>query len=95
LNLDVHSPARGINQEAAMADETDITADIPRPRLLSITEACEVLRIKTSSIYLMRRSGAIRFTKIGGRSFVTREEIERVIAEGTDPAPDQAQGEAA
>lgn len=60
--------------------------DKPRDpdELLSIPDFMdEELPVSRSNIYALIKKGAIRPTKIGGRTFIRRGERDRLIAAGT------------
>jgi predicted site-specific integrase-resolvase len=45
----------------------------------SIPEACKLLMLSRSSLYLQQKAGRIRFVKQRGRSFIMQSEIERYL----------------
>lgn len=52
-------------------------------QLLTIAEACAMLRIRSpKSIYEMLESGQLRTVVIGHRRLIPRESVEQVIREG-------------
>ena len=52
-------------------------------KLLTVKEACERLRISRATLYNLVKKGKIAFVKIGGKSLIREEGIDRLIAEGT------------
>ncbi len=52
-------------------------------KLLTVKEACERLRISRATLYNLVKKGKIAFVKIGGKSLIREEDIDRLIAEGT------------
>ncbi|MGH7148749.1 MAG: helix-turn-helix domain-containing protein, partial [Nitrospiraceae bacterium] len=52
-------------------------------KLLTVKEACVRLRISRATLYNLVRKGKIGFVKIGGKSLIREEDIDRLIAEGT------------
>jgi hypothetical protein len=69
-------------QEAAMASRP-ITPREPVARLASVNRACAELDISRSFFYSLRRRGLIRTIQLGGKTYVPRSELDRII-EGTD-----------
>ena len=57
--------------------------DKREPLVYRVNDACKLLCIGHSLFYEMAKAGKIKITKIGYRSVVTREEIKRVIAAGS------------
>lgn len=55
------------------------------PAAYSINEAAARLRVSRSQIYKLIREDAIRTVKIGDRRIVPAGEVDRLIAQGTDP----------
>lgn len=45
------------------------------PKLLTLPEACEILRIKKSSLYRLINAGKIRLTKVGRRSLIAHDDL--------------------
>ncbi len=56
------------------------------PLFFRMQEACEILRLSRSTIYKMNAEGRLRFSRIGGRTLVPREEIERLRSEARQEA---------
>ena len=54
-------------------------------RLLTVKEAAKVLQVTTSTVYNLRQRGEISFTKVGGSSRISAEELERFIKDNTEP----------
>jgi excisionase family DNA binding protein len=52
----------------------------PRHELLTIAEACTALRISRSKLFEVKRSGDLAVIKIGHRTFIRREELDRFIS---------------
>lgn len=52
------------------------------PRLFTVVEACDELRIGKSLFYVLVAHGRIRLTKIGARSLVDALEVARVAKRG-------------
>lgn len=56
-----------------------------------VSEACRMLGIGRTFLYMLEKRGAVRFVKLGRRTMVPRSEIDRLLAEGTEqPKSDQA-----
>ena len=55
------------------------------PAFVSVSEAARRLGISRTHLYNLRAAGSVRFSKLFGRTVVSRSEIERIIAtaEGT------------
>lgn len=51
------------------------------PTLLTLAECAVELRMTARTLYARRRDGTIHETRIGGKVFVPRVEIERLIAQ--------------
>lgn len=49
-------------------------------RLLTIPEACEVLRISRPTLLAMRERGEIQIVRLGGRVFIHPETIRKIMA---------------
>ena len=62
-----------------MIDE-DTVAPLER-MAYSVPEAAKVCGLSDATMYRAARSGKIQFKKIGNRTFVTREELSRFLAE--------------
>jgi excisionase family DNA binding protein len=52
-------------------------------KLLTVKEACERLRISRATLYNLVRKGKVTIVKIGGKSLIREEDIDRLIAVGT------------
>lgn len=61
------------------------TAAAVTPDLLTHNEAADYLRIGRSTLYDLRRKGAIRVSHLGGRVVVQREELDRYVAGCREP----------
>jgi excisionase family DNA binding protein len=56
-----------------------------RPRLYFLPAACAALGgVSRSHLYKLRKEGKIKFTKVGGRSALTDDEIDRIAREGIE-----------
>lgn len=53
------------------------------PVLNDIPETCKKARVSRSTIYAMIKSGTLKVTKIGKKTFITDDEIARIIVAGT------------
>jgi excisionase family DNA binding protein len=62
-----------------MIDE-DTVAPLER-MAYSVSEAAKVCGLSTFTLYKNAREGKIQFKKVGGRTFVTREELLRFVTE--------------
>ena len=64
---------------------------------LTLHEACEECEISRATIHRWQRIGIrgrkLRFVRIGWRSYVLRDELERFIASMSDPAPEPEQSD--
>ena len=49
-----------------------------------IDEAAEQLSISRSQLYALQRQGRIRFQKIGRRSIITHDELQRFLAQSPE-----------
>jgi len=49
------------------------------PRLLTINETAETLRISRQTLYRLINNNSIRVTKIGGRTLIDRQDLEDFI----------------
>ncbi len=56
------------------------------PLFFRISEACEILRLSRSTLYKMKAENRLRFSRLGGRTLVPREEIERLRSEAQQRA---------
>lgn len=45
------------------------------PKLLTLPEACEILRIRKSALYRLINAGKIRLTKVGRRSLIAHDDL--------------------
>lgn len=61
-------------------------------KLLTVKEACERLRISRATLYNLVKNGKLGIIKIGGKSLVSDESIDRLIAEATRIRPKRAAG---
>jgi len=52
------------------------------PRAYRINDACHVLSISRSNLYVLAAAGKIKLIKIGGRTLVPEAEIARLAQEG-------------
>ena len=50
------------------------------PRLLSLKQACQILGISRTSLYVLLASDKLRSVTVGRRRFVTREAINAFVA---------------
>lgn len=53
--------------------------------LLTVEETAEALRLSGEGLRRMLRLGRVKSVKIGRRYFVSREEVNRIKREGTQP----------
>lgn len=56
-------------------------------KLLTVKEACQRLRISRATLYNLIKRGDLAFVKIGGKSLIREEAIDRLIAQGTRTPP--------
>jgi excisionase family DNA binding protein len=56
-------------------------------KLLTVKETCERLRISRATLYNLVRGGKLTFVKIGGKSLMSEEAIERFITQAARTAP--------
>lgn len=61
----------------------DTKKTAPNPFLRTVHEALDELPISRSSLYALMASGRLKRIKIGGRTFLSAAELERVRTEGT------------
>ena len=54
-----------------------------KPEVLTAEESAKFLRIGRSLFFDLVRDGRIRVLRLGRRTLVTREELDRVMREGT------------
>ena len=67
------------------------TGNLIRERCLyPIAEAAELLGMTRASLYNRRREGAISLLRIGGRTYVAVDEIERYIRDALAGNPERA-----
>jgi excisionase family DNA binding protein len=60
----------------------------PIPRLLTATEAGEILRVPRSTVYELARNRRIPFVKVGRRTlFVEKALIDWIAAQTVQPRP--------
>jgi hypothetical protein len=55
------------------------TTDTRIPLVESIEGTSELLQISRASVYRAAERGDLKLVKIGGRSMITRESIERLV----------------
>ncbi len=67
-----------------MADHIKFTGqDRPSKLLVTITEGCDSLGVKRTTMYEFIRAGRIRTVKVGSRGIrIPVSELERFVAEG-------------
>jgi excisionase family DNA binding protein len=53
------------------------------PRLFTVGEACDLLKVRRTKLYEMVRAGKLAMTKLDGCTRVSSTEIERIIAAHT------------
>ncbi len=56
------------------------------PQLYTIPETARTLRLGESTVKTWLSQGKIGHVKVGRRTLITAEEIQRVVAEGTKPS---------
>lgn len=56
-------------------------------KLLTIPEACERLRISRATLYSLVKKGELAFVKVGGKSLIQEDAIDRLIARSTAVQP--------
>jgi excisionase family DNA binding protein len=65
---------------AGSGDQQDLT--FQRRLALSIDEAAAALGLSASSIWKWISVGELRAVKLGGRTLITAEELDRVLTDG-------------
>jgi excisionase family DNA binding protein len=68
-------------------DRTPVTTGdlIAQRRLYPVQEAADLLGVHRATLYNRSRAGQIDLLRIGGRTFVAADEIERYIAKAGEP----------
>ncbi len=61
-------------------------------KLLTIREACERLRISRATLYKLVKRGALPLVKVGGKSLITEEAIQKLL--GAPPPAERGQEQA-
>lgn len=56
-------------------------------KLLTVKEVCERLRISRATLYNLVRKGELAFVKIGGKSLISEDDVDRLIAQATRTPP--------
>lgn len=59
----------------------------PHAPLYTRPEAADILRVSTSTLSRMIAAGELRSVRVGKQVRIPREEISRILAGGTTPAP--------
>ena len=62
------------------------------PRAYRIPDACRILSLSRSHLYDLASKGRVKLLKIGGRTLVSREEIERLLKDGAPSGKECANG---
>lgn len=65
-----------------MTDVHSVRTDAParvQPLAFSVRDACSLLSISRSSLYVLAARGKVRLTKLGGKTLVSRVEIDRLL----------------
>ncbi len=63
-------------------------------QLLTVKEACTRLRISRATLYNLVKRGTLAFVKIGGKSLIRDDTIDRLIAQETSPPAQRVTGAA-
>lgn len=58
-------------------------ATISSPRAYRVPDACRALGVGRSTLYKLASAGKLRLVRIGGRTVVPGNEVERLATEGT------------
>lgn len=53
-----------------------------QPRAYRIPDACRILSLSRSHLYALAAAGRVKLLKLGGRTLVSAEEIERLLKDG-------------
>jgi excisionase family DNA binding protein len=53
------------------------------PRLFTVPEACDLLKVRRTKLYGLARAGKLGLTKLDGCTRVSSAEIERIITQHT------------
>lgn len=56
-------------------------------KLLTVKQFCEYFQIAESTFYKWKREGIVRPLKVGGNSYISEEEIERIIKSAQESVP--------
>lgn len=54
----------------------------PHPQLLTASEAAAELRLSSGTINNWFAQGKLERTKVGGKTYIKREEINRILSKG-------------
>ena len=65
----------------------------PRPLAVTVTVACQISGVGRTTLYQLVKDGKIRLAKVGSRTLVNYDDLERVVAsQFASPAePEQLQ----
>jgi excisionase family DNA binding protein len=56
------------------------------PRLFTVPEACDLLKVRRTKLYELARAGKLVLTKLDGCTRISSTEIERIIESHTQQA---------
>jgi hypothetical protein len=74
-------------QDAGRKIGATVTGPIPERDIYPLHEAAQRLGgVSEALLHKLRAAGLVRFTKIGARVFLSANEIERLIRDGTEAA---------
>lgn len=68
-----------MSNTAPRSGRTSASAPIIEPLAYTVRDATRLLGISRSHIYQLRSRGVISFVKIGARTLITRETIDRLL----------------
>lgn len=61
-----------------------------QPRAFRIPDACRILSLSRSHLYDLAAKGRVKLLKIGGRTLVAADEIERLLKDGAPVRKERA-----
>ena len=68
-----------------MSDQ-DVRAGPTPPHLVSVREACEILRLSRSTLYELMDAGRLGFVRIGRARRLAVAELQRLVTASSSPA---------
>lgn len=60
------------------------------PRAFRIPDACRILCLSRSHLYDLASKGRVKLLKIGGRTLIAAEEIDRLLRDGAPAGKERA-----